>query len=93
MLLTSNTIQDRFYGHSVLSEKSSQGILWLTRKYLKYSKTFPLKHYCDLNNDQKQRLNVMLYTSKEYSNTYVLKESFYNVMEVPDYYTTKERLT
>ena len=35
----------------------------------------------------------MLYTSKEYSNTYVLKESFYNVMEVPDYYTTKERLT
>ncbi len=63
------------------------------RKYFKRSKSLLIKHYHDLNNDQKQRLNVMLYTSEKLSNAYLLKESFYEVMASEDYNTAKERLT
>ena len=63
------------------------------RKYFKCSKTLLIKHYRDLNKDQKHSLNVMLYTSEKLSNAYYLKENFYEVMASTDYDTAKERLT
>jgi len=62
------------------------------RKYFKRSRTLLIKHYRDLNADQKQRLNVMLYTSPKLLTAYNLKESFYDVMESADYSTAKEKL-
>lgn len=63
------------------------------RKYFKRSKTLLIKHYKDLNDDQKRRLNVMLYTSDQLANAYILKENFYDFMESADYNEAKGRLT
>lgn len=63
------------------------------RKYFKRSRTLLIKHYQNLNDDQKRRLNVMLYTSEKLSNAYYLKENFYEVMASTDYDTAKDRLT
>ena len=62
------------------------------RKYFKRSKRLLIKHQRDLTDDQKMRLNVMLYTSKKLANAYALKESFYDVMESSDFDTAKEKL-
>lgn len=63
------------------------------RKYFKRSRTLLIKHQRDLNDEQKMRLNVMLYTSEKLAIAYALKESFYDVMASTDYNTAKEKLT
>ena len=62
------------------------------RKYFKRSKKLLIKHQRDLNDNQRMRLNVMLYTSEKLANAYALKESFYDLMDSSDFNTAKEKL-
>lgn len=62
------------------------------RKYFKRSKRLLLKHFDDLNDDQKQQVNTMLYTSIKLANAYTLKEQFYTFIASEDYGTAKNLL-
>lgn len=62
------------------------------RKYFKRSKRLLLKHFDDLNDDQKQQVNTMLYTSIKLANAYTLKEQFYTFIASEDYDTAKNLL-
>ena len=62
------------------------------RKYFKHSKRLLLKHFDDLNDDQKQQVNTMLYTSIKLANAYTLKEQFYTFIASEDYSTAKNLL-
>lgn len=49
------------------------------RKYFKHSRCLLLKHWDKLSDDDKQRLNVMLYYSSELSQAHYLKELLYRI--------------
>lgn len=49
------------------------------RKYFKHSRWLLLKHWDKLSDDDKQRLNVMLYYSSDLSGAHFLKELLYKI--------------
>lgn len=49
------------------------------RKYFKHSRWLMLKHWGRLSDEEKQRLNVMLYYSPELSGAHYLKELLYKI--------------
>ena len=51
------------------------------RKYFKRSRTLLNKRYDFLTNEQKQQVDIMLYTSEMLSNAYWLKESFLKILD------------
>lgn len=62
------------------------------RKYFKRSKRLLLKHFDHLTNNQKQQVNLMLYTSIKLSNAYTFKEQFYSFIASSNYETAKTLL-
>lgn len=51
------------------------------RIYFKHSRKLLLKRWKDLQDEQKQQVNVMLYASAELSTAYHLKERLYNILD------------
>ncbi len=54
------------------------------RIYFKHSKKLLLKRFDDLSDEQKQQVNVMLYTSVNISRAYYYKESFLKILDCQD---------
>ncbi len=54
------------------------------RKYFKHSKKLLLKRFDFLNDEQKQQVNVMLYTSVNISRAYFYKEEFLKILLCKD---------
>ena len=51
------------------------------RIYFKHSRKLLLKRWKDLQDEQKQQVNVMLYASAELSTAYHLKERLYSILD------------
>lgn len=51
------------------------------RIYFKHSRKLLLKRWKDLNDEQKQQVNVMLYSSADLSTAYFLKEHLYKIID------------
>ncbi len=54
------------------------------RIYFKHSKKLLLKRFDDLTDEQKQQVNVMLYTSVNISRAHYYKESFFKILDCTD---------
>lgn len=62
------------------------------RKYFKRSRWILLKRQGKLTEEEKQQLEIMLLQSEELRNAYLLKESFYEVMDSKDRESARIRL-
>ena len=51
------------------------------RIYFKHSRKLLLKRWKDLNDEQKQQVNIMLYASADLSTAYFLKEHLYKIID------------
>ncbi len=54
------------------------------RIYFKHSRKLLLKRWKDLDDEQKQQVNVMLYASADLSTSYFLKEHLYRILDETD---------
>ena len=63
------------------------------RKYLKRSKSLLLKRYSELDSDSKQAVMVMLDSSNDLYNAYILKEYFYEMMKSKNKKEAKKRIS
>lgn len=62
------------------------------RIYFKHSRHILIKHSNKLTDEERDRVNVMLFASPELSNGYYLKEQLYAISEEPDLSKRKELL-
>lgn len=62
------------------------------QKLFKSSKRLLTKRYSKLKEAEKQRLNSILYISQEILNAYILKESFYKILDCENRKTAKEMM-
>lgn len=63
------------------------------RKYFKRSKSLLSKKYKYLSNEQKQQVDIMLYTSERLYRAYSLKEAFFNFMQAESKQQAKKLLS
>lgn len=63
------------------------------RRYFKKSRKLLLKRFDSLNDEQKQRVNVMLYTSPILSTAYFYKESFLKILDCKDRASAKKAMS
>ena len=54
------------------------------RRYFKKSRQLLLKRFNYLSDEQKQQVNIMLYASHIFSNAYLYKEDFLNILDCKD---------
>ena len=62
------------------------------RRYFKRSKSLLIKRFDELNDEQKQQVNVMLYISSNLSRAHWYKESFLKILDNPDGVSRKKAL-
>lgn len=62
------------------------------RIYFKHSRHILIKHANKLTDEERDRVNVMLFASPNLSNGYYLKEQLYSISEEPDLLKRKELL-
>ena len=62
------------------------------RRYFKHSKTLLTKKFDYLTDEQKQQVNVMLYTSPNLSRAHYFKESFLKILDCKDTNSSKEAM-
>ena len=62
------------------------------RRYFKHSKTLLTKKFDYLTDEQKQQVNVMLYTSPNLSRAHYFKESFLKILDCNDRNSSKEAM-
>lgn len=63
------------------------------RRYFKKSRKLLLKRFDSLNDEQKQQINVMLYTSPTLSTAYFYKESFLKILDCKDRASAKKAMS
>lgn len=63
------------------------------RKYFKRSRTLLNKRYEFLSPEQKQQVDIMLYSSEKLLNAYSLKEQFFKVLDCKDSVTARKCLS
>lgn len=63
------------------------------RKYFKRSRTLLNKRYKFLSDEQKQQVNIMLYTSEKLSNAYCLKERFLKILDCQESNSARKQLS
>ena len=63
------------------------------RKYFKRSRTLLNKRYEFLSDEQKQQVNMMLYSSEKLRNAYWLKESFLKILDCKDSKSARKELS
>ena len=74
--------------------KDIQKQLWPSRrKYFKRSRTLLNKRYEFLSDEQRQQVNIMLYSSEMLSNAYWMKESFLMLLDCKDSNSARKQLS
>ena len=63
------------------------------RRYFKNSRKLLLKKFDDLNDEQKQQVNIMLYTSPNLCTAHFYKEDFLKILDCQDRQSAKKAMS